>query len=70
MGDGQKKRQEYGTGGGDIKVGVLVIGIKGMKWGKRNREDRDVAQGEGDHTLAIKPGLPKCTSNRCYHCLL
>ena len=32
--------------GGDIKVGVLVIGIKGTKWGKKNREGGDVAQGE------------------------
>ena len=47
MGEGQKKQQGCGTGGGDIKVGVLVIGIKGTKWGKRNREGRDAAQGEG-----------------------
>ena len=38
--------QGCGTGGGDIKVGVLVIGIKGTKWGKSNREGGDVAQGE------------------------
>ena len=28
-------------------MGVLVIETKGMKWGKSNRESRDVAQGEG-----------------------
>ena len=27
-------------------MGVLVIGIKGTKWGKSNREGGDVAQGE------------------------
>lgn len=27
-------------------MGVLVIEIKGMKWGKSNRESRDVAKGE------------------------
>ena len=32
---------------GNIKVGALVIGINGTKWGKGNRESRDVAQGEG-----------------------
>ena len=28
-------------------MGVLVTEIKGMKWGKSNRESRNVAQGEG-----------------------
>ena len=41
MGEGQLGRQGCGTGGRDIKVGVFMIGIKGTKWGKRNREDRD-----------------------------
>ena len=31
----------------DIKEGVLVIRIKGTKWGNGNRKSRDVAQGEG-----------------------
>lgn len=47
MRDGQKRRQEYGTERGDIKVGVLVMGIKGTKREKDNREGRNVAQGEG-----------------------
>ena len=47
MQDGQKRRQEYGTERGDIKVGVLVMGIKGTKREKDNREGRNVAQGEG-----------------------
>ena len=38
-------------------MGVLVIEIKGMKCGKRNRESRDVAQGEG----TLKDG---CFSDR------
>ena len=45
--DGQKRRQKYGTERGDIKVGVLVMGIKGTKREKDNREGRNVAQGEG-----------------------
>lgn len=32
--------------GGNIKVGVLMIGIKGTKWGNANRKSRDVEQGE------------------------
>ena len=46
MQDGQKRRQEYGTERGDIKVGVFM-GIKGTKREKDNREGRNVAQGEG-----------------------
>ena len=37
----------WNRGRGHEKVGVLVIEIKGMKWGESNRESRDVAQGEG-----------------------
>lgn len=47
MRDGQKTRQEYGTERGDIKVGVLVMGMKGTKREKDNREGRNVAKGEG-----------------------
>ena len=44
MGDGQKRRQECGTERGDIKVGVLVTGIKGTNWGMGKREGRNMAQ--------------------------
>ena len=37
----------WNRGRGHEKVGVLVREIKGMKWGKSNRESRDVAKGEG-----------------------
>ena len=46
VGKKQQGKQGCGTGGGDIKVGILVIGIKGTKWRKGNREGGDVAQGE------------------------
>ena len=47
MGKKQYGKQECGTERGHIKVGVLVIGINGTKWGKGNREGGNVAQGEG-----------------------
>lgn len=46
MEERQWGRQECGTGGGNIKVGVLMIGIKRTKWGNANRKSRDVEQGE------------------------
>ena len=33
-------------GRGHEKVGVLMIGIKGTKWGNANTKSRDVEQGE------------------------
>lgn len=46
-GTGKREGRNNGTERGDIKVGVLVMGIEGTKREKDNREGRNVAQGEG-----------------------
>ena len=53
MWDGQKRRQEYGTERGDIKVGVLVMGIKGTKREKDNRGRQECGTGGGNIKVGV-----------------